>query len=218
MQSYQSTQNPNQPVNNWQWPEYVVNQAPTILQDEMFFVVSIQEQKLYVCQNKVGQLQVLSSYVVSTAKAGVGNLNGSGQTPLGWHQVKLKIGQGCPENCVFIGRRPTGEVFSNALASKQPNRDWILTRILWLSGLQKGFNRRQKKQGDCDTLRRFIYFHGTPDNPKEPLGQPYSHGCIRMKNKDLIQVFNAACNQAKVLIIEPEFCQLTTQIRLQGKK
>lgn len=128
---------------------------------------------------------MLATYPVSTGLGGVGELNGSGCTPRGLHRVRLRIGDGCPPGTVFRGRRPTGEVYDQALAAAHPGRDWILTRILWLTGCESGRNR-----GGCvDTLRRFIYIHGTPDC--EPLGEPRSHGCIRMHSLDLIALFDA---------------------------
>jgi hypothetical protein len=123
-------------------------------------------------------------YPVSTGAAGAGEVQGSGCTPRGLHRVRLRIGGGCPVGTVFVGRRPTGEVFGPHLAARFPGRDWILTRILWLTGLESGRNRG----GDLDTLRRFIYIHGCPDS--EPLGVPCSHGCIRMRNADLIELFD----------------------------
>ncbi len=112
------------------------------------------------------------------------------------HRVRLKIGAGCPLNCVFIGRRPSGEIYSAELAAAQPDRDWILTRILWLSGLEPGRNRG----GAVDTLRRFIYIHGCPDS--EPMGVARSHGCIRMRNRDLLELFERVDNGARVEIVE----------------
>ena len=122
-------------------------------------------------------------YPVSTARNGPGERNGSGCTPRGLHRIRIRIGAGCPEGTVFRGRRPTGEVFDPGLGAAHPDRDWILTRILWLTGCEPGFNRG----GSRDTLRRFIYIHGCPDT--EPMGQPLSHGCIRMRNADLLQLF-----------------------------
>lgn len=125
-------------------------------------------------------------YAVSTGEAGVGQREGSGQTPLGWHYVRAAIGDGEPSGAVFRGRRPTGEVYSEALADAQPGRDWILTRILWLCGLERGVNRG----GDVDSQRRYIYLHGTP--PSEPMGEPRSHGCVRLRDDDLIALFAIA--------------------------
>jgi len=125
----------------------------------------------------------LLRYPVSTGAAGGGELQGSGCTPRGLHRVRLRIGGGCPVGTVFVGRRPTGEVYGPDLATQFPGRDWILTRILWLTGLESGRNRG----AELDTLRRFIYIHGCPDS--EPLGVPRSHGCIRMCNAHLIELF-----------------------------
>jgi hypothetical protein len=123
-------------------------------------------------------------YPVSTGAAGPGEQRGSGCTPRGLHRVRLKIGAGCCPGAVFRGRRWTGEVYCEELARSHPGRDWILTRILWLTGVERGRNRG----GDVDTLRRFIYIHGCP--PGEPMGMPRSHGCIRMRDADLIELFD----------------------------
>lgn len=122
-------------------------------------------------------------YAVSTSKHGAGELAGSFKTPRGRHIVRAKIGAGAPEGAVFRGRRPTGEIYSAALARAYPDRDWILTRILWLSGTEVGRNRL----GLVDTMRRYIYIHGAPDS--EPLGVPGSIGCIRMGNRDIVELF-----------------------------
>ncbi len=126
---------------------------------------------------------LIASYPVSTAANGAGERNGSGCTPRGLHRIRIGIGAGCPIGTVFRGRRATGEIYSPALARQYPGRDWILTRILWLTGLEPARNR-----GGCvDSLRRFIYVHGSPDD--EPMGVPRSHGCIRMRNTDLVALF-----------------------------
>ncbi len=139
---------------------------------------------------------VRCSYPVSTALAGPGEANGSGCTPRGRHYVRACIGGGQPSGTVFVARRPTGELYSVELARACPERDWILTRILWLCGLQKGINRG----GNVDTQRRYIYIHGTPDT--EPMGIPRSHGCIRMRNSDLIELFDQVQPGTSVLIEE----------------
>lgn len=123
-------------------------------------------------------------YPISTARNGTGQKNGSQCTPLGRHIVRVRIGAGAAENTIFVGRRPTGERYTPELAAKYPGRDWILTRILWLSGCEVGFNRL----GDVDTMRRYIYIHGSPDSV--PMGVPGSHGCIRMRNADVIELFD----------------------------
>ncbi|MGR4068479.1 L,D-transpeptidase [Halomonas sp. LR3S48] len=128
----------------------------------------------------------LAEWPVSTALAGTGQQEGSGCTPLGWHYVRAAIGGGQPAGTVFRGRRPTGEIYSAALAAAHPGRDWILTRILWLCGLERDFNRG----GDVDSQRRYIYLHGTP--PDQPMGEARSHGCIRMRDEALLEVFALA--------------------------
>lgn len=124
-----------------------------------------------------------ATYRVSTAANGVGELRGSCCTPRGRHVIRARIGGGQPLNAVFVKRRPTGEIYSPELGERFPQRDWILTRILWLSGCEPGFNRL----GECDTMRRYIYIHGTPD--EAALGRPESHGCVRMGNLDLFALF-----------------------------
>lgn len=128
----------------------------------------------------------LGEWSVSTGLNGVGEQNGSGCTPRGLHRVRIAIGASCPAGAVFRGRRATGEIYSDALAARYPNRDWVLTRILWLTGCEAGRNRG----GRVDTLRRYIYIHGCPDC--EPMGEPRSHGCVRMRNGELIELFALA--------------------------
>lgn len=123
------------------------------------------------------------TYPVATAKNGVGQDMGSECTPLGRHRIRAKIGADQPLNSVFVGRRPTGEIYSSQLAANHPGRDWILTRILWLCGNEPGFNRF----GEVDTMRRFIYIHGAPDS--HPMQIPSSHGCIKMRNVDIVDLF-----------------------------
>ena len=123
-------------------------------------------------------------YAVSTARNGAGERVGSEQTPRGMHEVAALIGDDAPCGAVFVGRQRTGEVCSAALRAEQPERDWILTRIVWLAGLEEGRNLG----GEVDTFSRHIYIHGTPDD--EPMGEPHSHGCIRMRNDDLIELFD----------------------------
>ncbi|MNZ33971.1 L,D-transpeptidase [compost metagenome] len=133
---------------------------------------------------------------VSTALNGPGEQQGSGCTPRGRHQVRARIGAGLPEAAVLVGRRWTGEIWSPALAAQHPQRDWILTRILWLSGCEPGRNRL----GAVDTFRRYIYLHGTPDS--EPMGEARSHGCIRLRNADLLALFEQVPLHCPVIIDE----------------
>ncbi|MDO6783063.1 L,D-transpeptidase [Neptunomonas phycophila] len=153
--------------------------------------LNIKEQQLTLIEP--GQT---TRFSISTAANGAGEQTGSGCTPRGLHIIRAKIGAGLPENAVFIGRRFTGEIYSSALAQSNPGRDWILTRILWLSGCEPGVNRL----GNVDSMRRYIYIHGTPET--EPMGVPASHGCIRMRNNDLLTLFNRVSVGTPLLIEE----------------
>jgi lipoprotein-anchoring transpeptidase ErfK/SrfK len=133
-------------------------------------------------------------YPVSTAKNGAGEQQGSGCTPRGRHIVRAKIGAGCAAGTVLVGRRETGEIYCRELAEANPDRDWILTRILWLSGVEVGKNRL----GSVDTMQRYIYIHGCPDDV--PFDKPASHGCIRMRNADIIELFDLVPVSASVEI------------------
>ncbi|MFG6667352.1 L,D-transpeptidase family protein [Halomonas sp. HNIBRBA4712] len=144
--------------------------------------IDLSEQRLRAWQGK----RLAHECAVSSGKNGTGQREGSGQTPAGWHYVRAAIGAGLPENAVFRGRRFTGEVFTAALGERNPKRDWILTRILWLCGLERGVNRGC----DVDSQRRYIYLHGTP--PGEPMGVAASHGCVRLRNSDLLWLFDFA--------------------------
>lgn len=135
-------------------------------------------------------------YTVSTGANGVGEESGSFCTPRGKHVIRAKIGAGCALNTVFVRRRPTGEIYTAELGEKFPQRDWILTRILWLSGCEVGYNRL----GSCDTMRRYIYLHGTPDSTQ--LGAPGSHGCVRMANADLVELFDLVSVGTRVELID----------------
>ena len=140
--------------------------------------------------------RVLVQYPVSTAAKGAGEQMGSYQTPRGKHRIRARIGNGLPLGAVLRGRRPTGEICTPELMAAQPGKDWILTRILWLCGEELGFNRG----GQVDTMRRYVYIHGTPDST--PLGVPGSHGCIRMRNADLVSLFDRVPLGTPVLIQE----------------
>jgi lipoprotein-anchoring transpeptidase ErfK/SrfK len=154
--------------------------------------ISVSRQILELCE----QGRVVVQWPISTALKGVGNVEGSQQTPLGRHRVRARIGEGQPLNSVFRGRRPTGETYTAAIGAEFPSRDWILTRILWLCGEEKGFNRG----GNVDSQRRYIYIHGTPDS--EPMGEPRSHGCIRMRNQDVLALFERVPAGTPVIITQ----------------
>ncbi len=158
--------------------------------NEKHINVDVNKQQLTLLQGKT----VIASYARSTAKNGVGQKNGSECTPLGWHSVRAKIGSEAQENTIFVGRRETGEIYSEPLRQNNPERDWILTRILWLSGLESGKNRG----GEVDTMRRYIYIHGCPDS--DSFSTPSSHGCVKMRNNDVIELFNNVDSGIRVFI------------------
>ncbi|MEW6164384.1 MAG: L,D-transpeptidase [Pseudomonadota bacterium] len=147
----------------------------------MRIAISIPAQRLDLFDAAGG---LLKSYAVSTAAKGAGEQNGSNCTPRGRHLIRARIGAGAPANTVFVRRRPTGEIWTPELAARFPGRDWILTRILWLSGCEPGVNRL----GCVDTMRRYIYIHGSPDCV--PMGTPGSIGCVRMRNGDIVELFD----------------------------
>ncbi|MDY7024911.1 MAG: L,D-transpeptidase [Pseudomonadota bacterium] len=165
---------------------------PEFNPESIRLVVDIAAQQLRRFQDE----QLTHQYSISTAKNGVGSRNGSEKTPLGEHYIRAKIGANAPSHAVFVGRRPTGEIYSEALAAQYPNRDWILTRILWLCGKEVGVNRG----GEVDSMRRYIYLHGTPDS--EPMGTALSHGCIRMRNADIVELFELTPAYCSVTIVE----------------
>ena len=159
--------------------------------------ISIQDQCL-----RLQLADEVKEYSISTAKLGIGQNKGSNQTPLGWHTIRAKVGAGADINSVFIGRRFTGEIYSAELAQQFPQRDWILSRILWLSGCELGRNRL----ADVDSMQRYIYIHGTPDS--EPMGIPESHGCIRMRNTDVIELFDLTPVGTLIWLQESTFARI----------
>ncbi|MHB1609257.1 MAG: L,D-transpeptidase family protein [Acidiferrobacter sp.] len=158
-----------------------------------YIEVDVAAQWLRLYERERGR--VIWESAVATAKNGVGERYGSYQTPRGLHVVRAKIGDGAARGTVFVGRRPTGEIYSPALRRLHPQRDWVLTRILWLSGLTVGENRL----GEVDTMRRYIYIHGAPD--EDPMGIPSSHGCIKMRNDEVMELFDRVPPGTRVRII-----------------
>ncbi len=154
-------------------------------------VVDVDTQTLRLLGNNG---QVLLKAPISTARKGVGEINGSEQTPGGKHIIRAKIGARQPVNTIFVGRRPTNEIYTSELRQQHPGRDWILTRILWLSGAEPGKNRL----GNVDTMRRYVYIHGAPD--EDEMGVPGSHGCIKMRNHDVIELFDRVALYTPVII------------------
>mgnify|MGYP001142795550 FL=1 len=147
----------------------------------MKIIIHIPSQELDLLDDRG---DIFRRYRISSARYGTGQQRGSFRTPLGRHIIRAKVGAGQPVNTVFVRRRPSGEIYSPELGAAFPRRDWILTRILWLSGREPGFNRL----GAVDTMRRYIYIHGSPDSVE--MGKPGSIGCIRMRNRDLVELFD----------------------------
>lgn len=166
---------------------------PRFAEMMMRIEISVAAQTLKLFGND-GEL--LREYMISSAAKGVGEQMGSYQTPRGQHRIRARIGDGLPLGAVLRGRRPTGEVCTPELMAAQPDRDWILTRILWLCGEEPGKNRG----GQVDTMRRYVYIHGTPDSVA--LGIPGSHGCIRMRNTDMVDLFDRVPVGTPVVILE----------------
>lgn len=164
--------------------------------DSIHLLIDTKTQQLFVYQ----QDQLLATYLVSTAKNGVGSLENSGCTPLGKHRIAAKFGDDLPQNAVFVARQFTGELYDDQLGEAFPERDWILGRILWLDGCESGINQGQNADGVCvDSKARYIYIHGTPDT--EPMGEPKSHGCVRMRNRDVVQLYEQVAVGTIVQII-----------------
>ncbi|PNP99223.1 L,D-transpeptidase [Moraxella sp. RCAD0137] len=157
--------------------------------------IDTQTQALYLMRDG----QMVRSFLVSTAKNGTGQAEGSGCTPLGKHQISEKFGDGLPNNAVFVARRFTGELYDDNLACEHPERDWILGRILWLDGCEEGVNKGYDANDICvDTKSRYVYIHGTPDT--EPMGVPMSHGCVRMRNEELVWLYDQVAVGCEVII------------------
>ena len=160
--------------------------------DDLLIRISIDEQRLQLQEGE----DILMDTTVATAANGPGEVMHSECTPRGWHRVRARIGAGCPSGSVFVGRRPTGEIYSPELKAAHPQRDWMLTRILWLCGMEAGKNRF----GDVDSMRRYIYIHGCPD--EDVMGVPSSHGCVKMRNQEVIELFDQVPVGTRVLIQE----------------
>jgi L,D-transpeptidase YbiS len=142
--------------------------------EDFLIRVSIDEQRLQLLERG----EVVMDVAVATAANGPGEVMHSECTPRGRHRVRARIGDGCPENTVFVGR------------------DWMLTRILWLCGEEAGRNRL----GQVDSMRRYIYIHGCPD--EDPMGVPSSHGCVKMRNREVIELFDRVPAGTPVIIQE----------------
>lgn len=154
--------------------------------------INLTLQKLFLMDND----DIIREYTISSGKNGIGEVRDTGMTPRGMHIVRAKIGGECPVNTVFRSRRPTGEIYQAGWREQFPDKDWILTRIMWLSGLEVGKNRL----GNVDTMQRYIYIHGTPDEVE--MGTPGSKGCIRMRNENIVELYNLVPVGTRVLLEE----------------
>ncbi len=173
-------------------PEDAPPEALERYRTDVVVIVDISRQEL--AHYRDGKL--VKVYPVSTSEKGVGNREGSLQTPTGLHVVREKIGQQAPLLAIFKSRQPTGELASIETAPRHLDKDLVTTRILWLSGLEPGVNQG----GDVDSYQRYIYIHGTPEEGL--IGQPASHGCVRMKNRDIVELFSQIPEGALVWIVE----------------
>ena len=155
-------------------------------------IVDVSEQEIRLYEQ--GDFTV--SYPVSTAEKGVGNKNNSYQTPLGLHYIRNKIGAGAARLSIFDSRSNTGKIATLETRPRHTGEDLVTSRILWLSGLEPGINQGQ----GVDSYRRYIYIHGTQEEGL--IGQPASHGCIRMRNADVMDLFKRMPERSLVWIIE----------------
>ncbi|MGQ9806068.1 MAG: L,D-transpeptidase family protein [Chlorobiales bacterium] len=149
--------------------------------NEPAIIIDPSKQKLYLIKNK----EILKSYSVSTAKAGIGSESGSGKTPIGTHRIKEKFGNGAKLGTIFKARSNSGRLAKIYKDKTDILADEVTTRIMWLDGQENKVN----KNGNVDSHKRYIYIHGTPEEGL--IGEPASHGCIRMKNADVIELFDA---------------------------
>ncbi len=171
---------------------FLVAALPALAQPEPFFLkVVVSEQALYVLRSGT----ILDRYPVSTSKYGIGNREGSFQTPLGRHRIAKKAGYGAPLGSVLEDRRLTGKVAAIDTGGSGAPRDVITTRVLWLQGLETGVNRGE----GIDSLRRFIYIHGTTSEGL--IGSPASNGCVRMRNRDVAELFDLVPEGTDVEIV-----------------
>ena len=163
-----------------------------------YIIVNIDQQRLFCLDHDKNKI---SDYPISTSSFGLGNKNGSYQTPLGVHSIAQKIGDGCSINEVFVGREPLGVLDELITSGVGLPGDIVSSRILWLKGEEPGVNSGNNNQGELvDSYQRYIYIHGTSEEDK--IGKPASHGCVRMKNKDVIELFDMVDVGCKVIINE----------------
>ena len=158
--------------------------------DEVLFV-NITKQKMYY----IKEGGIVKTYVISSSNYGVGNKAGSNKTPIGLHKVKQKFGEETPINGKMIGRVFYGDIATIYTDNTKSKTDDVCSRILWLVGLEEGLNKGE----GIDSYNRYIYIHGTSEEGL--LGKPASHGCIRMKNKEVIELYERIKIDTLVLIL-----------------
>jgi len=161
------------------------------IENKTIIFVSIDAQKLYLIKKNI----IIKSYSISSSEYGIGNKNGSNKTPLGLHTIARKIGEKTPINGRMIARVFTGETSIIYIDSSRSKTDDITSRILWLQGEEDGINKGE----NIDSFKRYIYIHGTSEEGL--IGQPASHGCIRLKNKDVIDLYKDVAIGTLVLIL-----------------
>ncbi len=184
-------------INNYDkkiWKNYLPNKKGDISSWEIIFV-SIEKQTLYHIKREKSIEKIFNSYTISSSEYGVGNNYGSNKTPTGLHIIKKKYGDETPINGRLIGREFTGQIAKIYYDNTRSETDDITSRVLWLSGMEEGKNKGKK----IDSFNRYIYIHGTSEEGR--IGTPASHGCIRMKNKDVIELYEKIKIGTLVLIL-----------------
>ena len=157
-----------------------------------FLLVNIEKQEMYLVKND----SIKKTYRISSSKYGTGNKSGSEKTPLGVHRIAEKIGANAEPNTIFVGRVDTRKEASIITDTLDVEADDVTSRILWLEGLEPGINKGK----GIDSHERYIYIHGTPEEGL--IGTPASHGCIRMHNSEVIELFNIVATGTFVVIEE----------------
>ena len=158
----------------------------------VIILVDISRQQILLFENG----KETDRYSISTSSYGIGSKSGSNKTPLGAHFVRKKIGAEAAPGTIFKARKNTGKIAQTEYKPRATGDDFVTSRILWLSGLERGIN----KAGNVDSFKRYIYIHGTHEEGL--IGQPASHGCVRMKNEDVIELFDHTPESSLVLISE----------------
>ena len=173
-----------------QTARYYIENKCKISFDEVLYVNIIKQTMYHIKKHKI-----VKTYVISSSSYGVGSEVGSYKTPLGLHRIKEKFGDKTPMNGRMIGRVYYGQIATIYTDQTKSKTDDVTSRILWLEGLEKGLNKGE----GIDSYKRYIYIHGTSEEGR--LGTPASHGCIRMKNKAVIELYDKIKIDTLVLIL-----------------